>query len=99
MFYSESEPDFSNFVINSLLYKSKSEADDSESDFNSVFINFDVCVFYLIFTLSCGLFFIKIHNRINSYASNASIMHIFFLNLSQKTPNKHYCKNKHFYNH
>ena len=51
MFYSESEPDFSNFVINSLLYKSKSESDDSESDFNSVFINFDVCVFYLIFTL------------------------------------------------
>ena len=51
MFYSESEPDFPNFVINSLLYKSKSESDDSESDFNSVFINFDVCVFYLIFTL------------------------------------------------
>ena len=45
MFYSESESDFSNFVINSLSSKSKSksEYDDSESDFNSVFINFDIC--------------------------------------------------------
>ena len=48
--YSESEPDFSNFVINSL--SSKSESDDSESDFNSVFINFDICVFLpYIYTL------------------------------------------------
>ena len=46
MSYSESEPDFSNFVINSLSSKSKSESDDSESDFNSVFINFDICVFF-----------------------------------------------------
>ena len=45
MSYSESEPDFSNFVINSLSSKSKSESDDSESDFNSVFINLDVCIF------------------------------------------------------
>ena len=51
MFYSESEPDFSNFVINSLstfapiFSESKSESDDSESDFNSVFINFGICVF------------------------------------------------------
>ena len=51
MFYSESEPDFSNFAINSLstfapiFSESKSESDDSESDFNSVFINFDICVF------------------------------------------------------
>ena len=46
MFYSESESDFSNFVINSLSPKSKSkpESDDYESDFNSVFINFDICV-------------------------------------------------------
>ena len=50
MSYSESEPDFSNFVINSL--SSKSESDDSESDFNSVFINFDICVFLpYIYTL------------------------------------------------
>ena len=49
-FYSESEPDFSNFDINSL--SSKSESDDSESDFNSVFINFDICVFLpYIYTL------------------------------------------------
>ena len=47
MFYSEAEPDFSNLVINSVLSKSKSksESNDSESDFNSVFINFDICVF------------------------------------------------------
>ena len=46
MFYSESESDFSNFVINSLSPKSKSkpESDDYESDFNSVFISFDICV-------------------------------------------------------
>ena len=43
-FYSESETDFSNFGINSLstfapiFSESKSESDDSESDFNSVFI-------------------------------------------------------------
>ena len=88
MFYSESESDFSNFVINSLSSKSKSESDDSESDFNSVFINFDICVFLpYIYTLLNKLaddFFIKIHNRINSYASNVSIMHIFFKNHFQK---------------
>ena len=48
MFYSESESDFSNFVINSLstfvptFSESKSE---SESDFSSMFINLDICVF------------------------------------------------------
>ena len=52
MSYSESEPDFSNFVINSLSSKSKSESDDSESDFNSVFINLDICIFWsYIYTL------------------------------------------------
>ena len=39
MSYSESEPDFSNFAINS-------ESDDSESDFNSVLMNLDICVFF-----------------------------------------------------
>ena len=43
--YSESEPDFSNFVINSL--SSKSESDGSESDFNSVFVNLDIYIFWL----------------------------------------------------
>ena len=44
MSYSESEPDFSNFAINSLstfapiFSESKSES-ESESDFNSVFMN------------------------------------------------------------
>ena len=50
MTYSESEPDFSNFAINSLSSKSKS--DYSESDFNSVFMNLDICVFLpYIYTL------------------------------------------------
>ena len=43
MSYSESEPDFSTFAINSL--SCKSESDDAESDFNSVFIFLDVCIF------------------------------------------------------
>ena len=73
MFYSKSVSDFSNFVINSL--SSKSESNDSESDFNSVFTNFDICVSlpynYTLLNKLADDFFIKIHNRINSYASNA----------------------------
>ena len=43
--YSESEPDFSNFAINSLSSK-------SESDFSSVFINLNICIFLpYIYTL------------------------------------------------
>ena len=55
MFYSESEQDFSNFIINSLsnfdptFSDSKSESDDSESDFNSVFINLRICVFFILY--------------------------------------------------
>ena len=53
MFYSESESDFSNFVINSLStfapIFSESESDDSESDFNSVFMNLDIYFFGPIF--------------------------------------------------
>ena len=51
MTYSESEPDFSNFAINLLstfapiFSESKSESDDSESDFSSVFMNLDIFVF------------------------------------------------------
>ena len=58
MFYSESEAELSNFAINSLsnfdptFSDSKSESDESESDFNSVFMNLGICVFfYPIFTL------------------------------------------------
>ena len=60
MFYSESlsEPDFSNFDIKSAsnfdptFSESKSESDDSESDFNSVFMNLGICVFLpYIYTL------------------------------------------------
>ena len=50
MSYSESEPGFYSFAINSLSIFapifSVSESDDSESDFNSVFLNLDICVFF-----------------------------------------------------
>ena len=61
MSYSESEPD-SNFVINSLstfapiFSESKSESDDSESDFSSVFINLGVCIYIYFFCLIFTLF-------------------------------------------
>ena len=47
MSYSESETD-SNF-INSLSTFSESESDDSESDFNSVFMNLDICIFFTLY--------------------------------------------------
>ena len=51
--YSESEPDFSNFAINSLSSKSKSKSEsESESDFISIFYEFRyLCFLYSIFTL------------------------------------------------
>ena len=48
MSYSESEPD-SNFAINSLSTLSETESDDSESDFNSVFMSLDICVFFTLY--------------------------------------------------
>ena len=46
MFYPESKPG-SNFAINSLSTSdSKFDSDDSESDFNLVLINLDVCIFW-----------------------------------------------------
>ena len=85
MSYSESGPD-SNCAINSASnfhYSSSSFSEsESESDFSSVFINLGICIFLfyvsiLLNKLADG-FVIHSHNRINSYASNASIMHIFF---------------------
>ena len=46
--YSESELDYS-FVINSLSIFFESESDDSESDFNSVFMNLDICIFSTLY--------------------------------------------------
>ena len=43
MAYSESEPDFFNFVINSL--SCKSESDKPESDLSSAFMNLSISVF------------------------------------------------------
>ena len=55
MSYSESESDFCNFDIFSVS-KSESESDDSESDFSSVFINLDICIFLpYIYTLLLNL--------------------------------------------
>ena len=56
MTYSESGPD-SNFAISLLsncdpASESNSETDDSESDFSSVFMNLEICIFFNpIFTL------------------------------------------------
>ena len=47
MTYSESEPDFLNFVINSL--SSKSESDKSESDLSSAFMNLTISVFFTLY--------------------------------------------------
>ena len=53
MTYSESELD-SNFAINSESdFDSVSEFDsDSESDFSSVFMNLDICIFFILYLRS-----------------------------------------------
>ena len=54
MSYSESGPD-SDFVINSVssffpaFSESKSESDESKSDFSSVFMNQDICIFFTLY--------------------------------------------------
>ena len=54
MSYSESGLD-SNFAINSAsnfvptFYESKSESDESESDFSSVFMNLGICIFSFLY--------------------------------------------------
>ena len=50
MTYSESELD-SNFATNSILdFDPASESDsESESDFSSVFMNQDICIFFILF--------------------------------------------------
>ena len=54
MFYSESEPEFSNSLSTLALIfsEAKSESHYSESDFSSVFMNLGICVFLrYIYTL------------------------------------------------
>ena len=48
MYYSESELDFANSLstLAPKFSESKSESDDSGSDFNSVFINLDIAFFW-----------------------------------------------------
>ena len=50
MSYSESEPD-SNFAISSVSnFDSSSESNsESESDFSAVFLNLDVCIFFILY--------------------------------------------------
>ena len=63
MIHSESEPDFS-FAINSAPnfdYSSSESNSESESDFRSVFINLDICIFFILYLHSskqtCRCFF------------------------------------------
>ena len=82
MIYSESELD-SNFVVNSVSDIDSASESDSESGSSLAVMNLDICIFFILYLhpskLTCEwVFFIHSHNRINSYASNASIMHIFF---------------------
>ena len=83
MTYSQSESGL-NFAINSAAdFDSTSESGcESESDFGSVFMNLNNYIFLpYIYTLLNKLadgFFINSHNRINSNASNTSIIYIFF---------------------
>ena len=51
MSYSESEPDFSNSLstFDLIFSDSESESDDSESDYNSVFMNLDICIFLALY--------------------------------------------------
>ena len=85
MTYSESGSDFS-FAINSVSdfdFASETDSDtDSESDSSLAVMNQDICIFFIYTCIPLNKpatgFFIHSHNRINSYASNASIMHISF---------------------
>ena len=55
MSYSESEIEFTNFAINSAskfdpsFSQSKSESDDSESDFSSMFMSLGICIFFALY--------------------------------------------------
>ena len=78
MTYSESESDFS-FAINSALDLDSA----SESESRHLYFLYPIFAFFKINLRM--VFFISSHNRINSYASNSSIMHIFVLHsITQK---------------
>ena len=73
MTYSQSKSD-SNFVVN-LVSDFAPTFSESESKSESVFSLSYICI---PLNKPADDFFMYFHNRINSYASNASIMHIFF---------------------
>ena len=63
---SYSESDF-NFAINSLSIFSESESDHSESDFNSSFMNLDICIFFpYVYTI--------LNKKFNRYIDLASVI-------------------------
>ena len=74
MTHSESELDFS-FAINSV--SDLDSASESGSNSASIFVFF---LFHICISLNKPVdgYFPHSHDRVNSYASNASIMHIFF---------------------
>ena len=49
MSHSESEPDFSNFAINLASDFDSTSKSKSESDFNSIFMNLGICVFFIVY--------------------------------------------------
>ena len=83
MSYSESEPGSNSLSIFTSIFSKSESKSESKCDFNSIFINLGICVFFILCLHSFKknlwmIFFIHSQNRINSYASNASIVHIFF---------------------
>ena len=48
MSYSESDSDF-NFAINSVSHFDSAFESESESDFSSVFMNLDICIFFILY--------------------------------------------------
>ena len=49
MTHSESEPDFSNFAINLTWDFDWTSKSKSESDFNWIFMNLGICVFFILY--------------------------------------------------
>ena len=52
MSHSESESDFSNFAINLASNSDSTSESKSKSDFNSIFMNLGICVFFILYSHS-----------------------------------------------
>ena len=95
MSHSESEPDFFNFAINSLsnfdptFSESKSESDESESDFSSVFINLEIYIFLayiytLVNKLADDFFYLFLKQSIVMLAMQGQCIFSFGISLPKK---------------